>query len=65
LMPCQHGFFAVGKVDVFELDVRVVGVEHFRRDRFGHGIFRGEQFKDAFAGGAGLNAIGCGAGSRF
>ncbi len=35
----------------------LVGVEHFGRDRFRHGIFRGQQFKDAFAGGAGLGDL--------
>ena len=33
------------------------GVEHFRLRGFGHGIFRGEQFKDALGGGARLDDL--------
>ena len=57
----QHRFFAVVEIQVFKDDVGLVGVEHFGRGGFGHGIFRGEQFEDAFAGGAGLVQAGCAA----
>ena len=32
-------------------------MQHFRLRGFGHGIFRGEHFKDAFGGGAGLDDL--------
>ena len=50
----QDVFFAIGEIHVFKLDVGLAGVEHFRLRGFRHGIFQGEQLKDAFAGGAGL-----------
>ncbi len=50
----QHRLFAVIEIHIFNDDVGLVGMEHFGRGGFGHGIFRGEQFKDAFAGGARL-----------
>ena len=44
----QHRLFAIVEIKVFKHDVSVGGVEHFRLQRFGHGIFDGEQLKDAF-----------------
>ncbi len=54
----QDRFFAVIEIEVFKHDVSLVRMKHFGRDRFGHGIFQGEQLKDAFAGGAGLVQAG-------
>ena len=50
----QDGFFAVVEVEVLKFNVSIGSMEHFRLRGFRHGIFRGEQLEDAFAGGAGL-----------
>ena len=51
----QHGFFAVGKIHVVEMNVRAGGLERAGLGGFGHGVLRVQQRKDAFAGGAGLD----------
>jgi len=50
----QHRLFAIVEIKVFKTRCRPCPHEAFWRVRFRHGIFQGEQLKDAFAGGARL-----------
>ena len=53
----QHGFFAISKIHVVEINIRAGGLERAGLRRFGHGAVCVQQHKGAFAGGARLDDL--------